>query len=231
MVGGSRAFAALFVSYSLIVRSRAEQDLAGASLWYEGRAPGTGAYFVRCVEAAISLIIRQPQAGPVYFQQFRRVLMPRFPFGIFYNIESSSTPFFTSRASRKSEGCSRPPRGSSNGILLSADFLTLSLKSRGRHRCSARHRDVVASSARDQRALARREPDLPLPGGCRLGRHDPRGAVRCPVPTQAVVALAEGAWQSASLHIQHGAYCGVHRLQPSRLGQLQQHDAGGQALP
>jgi len=90
LVGGSRAFAALFVSYSLIVRSRAEQDLAEASLWYEGRAPGTGAYFVRCVDAAISLIIRQPQAGPVYFQQFRRVLVPRFPFGIFYSIESEA---------------------------------------------------------------------------------------------------------------------------------------------
>ena len=78
------------MSYSLIVRSRAEQDLAEASLWYEGRAPGTGAYFVRCVDAAISLIIRQPQAGPVYFQQFRRVLVPRFPFGIFYSIESEA---------------------------------------------------------------------------------------------------------------------------------------------
>ena len=38
----------------------------------------------------------------------------------------------------------------------------------GRHRCSARHREVVASAARDQRAPARREPDLPLSGVCRL---------------------------------------------------------------
>ena len=41
---------------------------------------------------------------------------------------------------------------------------------------SARHRDVVASAARDQRAPARREPDLSLPRVCRLGRRDPRGA-------------------------------------------------------
>ena len=46
----------------------------------------------------------------------------------------------------------------------------------GRHRCSARHRDVVASAARDQCAPARCDPDLPLPGVCRLGRHDPRRA-------------------------------------------------------
>jgi len=50
----------------------------------------------------------------------------------------------------------------------------------GGHRCSARHRDVFASAARDQRAPARCEPDLPLPGVCGLGRIDSRGAAADP---------------------------------------------------
>ena len=75
------------MSLPLIVRRRAEHDMAEAGLWYESRNSGAGIHFVRCADAAISLIGRQPEAGPVQFGLFRRVLVSRFPFSVFYSIE------------------------------------------------------------------------------------------------------------------------------------------------
>ena len=75
------------MSHALIIRRNAEHDMAEAGLWYETRRGGEGLRFIRCADAAISLITRHPEAGPVQFGPFRRILVPRFPFGIFYSIE------------------------------------------------------------------------------------------------------------------------------------------------
>ena len=75
------------MSPPLIVRRRAEHDMAEAGLWYESRSSGAGIHFIRCADASISLIARQPEAGPVQFGPFRRVLVARFPFSVFYSIE------------------------------------------------------------------------------------------------------------------------------------------------
>ena len=78
------------MSHALIIRRRAEHDMAEAGLWYESRRSGTALYFIRCVDAAISLVTRHPEAGPIQFGTFRRVLVSRFPFGVFYTIESGT---------------------------------------------------------------------------------------------------------------------------------------------
>lgn len=75
------------MSYALIIRRRAEHDMAEAGLWYETRRPGTALYFIRCVDAAIALITRHPESGSIQFGAFRRILVSRFPFGVFYTIE------------------------------------------------------------------------------------------------------------------------------------------------
>jgi plasmid stabilization system protein ParE len=78
------------MSHALIIRRRAEHHMAEAGLWYESRRAGTAVHFIRCVDAAISLITRHPEAGPVQFGPFRRVLVSRFPFGVFYTVESGT---------------------------------------------------------------------------------------------------------------------------------------------
>jgi toxin ParE1/3/4 len=78
------------MSHALIVRPRAEHDMAEAALWYESRRVGTGLYFIRCVDAAISLITRHAEAGPMQFGPFRRVLVSRFPFAVFYSVEADA---------------------------------------------------------------------------------------------------------------------------------------------
>ena len=64
--------------------------MAEAGLWYESRRHGTALYFIRCVDAAIELITRHPEAGPVQFGPFHRILVARFPFGVFYTISSGT---------------------------------------------------------------------------------------------------------------------------------------------
>ena len=76
------------MSQALVIRRRAEHDLAEAALWYESRRLGTALHFIRCVDAAMALVTRHPQAGPVQFGPFRRVLVSRFPFSVFYTIEA-----------------------------------------------------------------------------------------------------------------------------------------------
>lgn len=60
--------------------------MADAGLWYESRSLGIGLKFFRHVDKAISPITRHPEAGPMLFEPFRRVLVPCFSFGIFYTI-------------------------------------------------------------------------------------------------------------------------------------------------
>ena len=61
-----------------------------AGLWYERQRPGTALYFLRCVDAAIAFVTRHTEAAPVQFDRFRRRLVSRFPFGVFYTVEAGT---------------------------------------------------------------------------------------------------------------------------------------------
>jgi toxin ParE1/3/4 len=62
----------------------AEADLAEAYDWYRQRGRGLGDEFLRSVEAALAAIRRLPEAYPIVHRQVRRVLLRRFPYGLFY---------------------------------------------------------------------------------------------------------------------------------------------------
>jgi plasmid stabilization system protein ParE len=66
----------------------AENDVVDAYGWYESREPGLGEDFLRCVEACVLTVQRHPHLYPVAVEQFRRALVRRFPFEVFY--ESSA---------------------------------------------------------------------------------------------------------------------------------------------
>jgi len=72
------------MSPRLVVRSAAEADIADAALWYEQRAPGLGADFLRAVDVAIAEIARMPERFPVVHLTCRRALLRRFPYAIYY---------------------------------------------------------------------------------------------------------------------------------------------------
>ena len=49
----------------LILAPEAEQDVAEAYAWYEGRRPGLGEEFLSCVDARIEAICRTPRMHAV----------------------------------------------------------------------------------------------------------------------------------------------------------------------
>lgn len=68
----------------LIIAPETEQDLAEAYEWYEGRRDGLGEEFLSCVEARIEHIRRRPEMHSAIYQDYRRGIVRRFPFAVFY---------------------------------------------------------------------------------------------------------------------------------------------------
>lgn len=68
----------------LILVPEAEQDVGEAYDWYEHRRQGLGEEFLSCVEACIQRICREPELHTKVFEDYRRALVRRFPFAIFY---------------------------------------------------------------------------------------------------------------------------------------------------
>jgi plasmid stabilization system protein ParE len=67
----------------------AKTDIADACFWYEEQSLGLGMEFLRCVEAAILSIHRTPLIYPVVHETYRRALVRRFPFAIFFEVDDS----------------------------------------------------------------------------------------------------------------------------------------------
>lgn len=68
---------------------RAKDDLATAFAWYEQQRRGLGFEFLDCVKAGIETILQMPKLYAKHHVHFRRTLVRRFPFSIFYTIEKT----------------------------------------------------------------------------------------------------------------------------------------------
>ncbi len=75
------------MSYSLLLRPEAQADLDEAYYWYEQRHEGLGADFLLCVEEGLERIRRTPELYPLVHKELRRMLIRRFPYGLFYLVE------------------------------------------------------------------------------------------------------------------------------------------------
>jgi plasmid stabilization system protein ParE len=70
------------------VTPEAQADLADARDWYETASAGLGADFLDEVEATLRSAAEWPNAAPVVEGPMRRALVTRFPYGVFYAVES-----------------------------------------------------------------------------------------------------------------------------------------------
>ena len=68
----------------LVVAPEAELDIAEAYVWYESRRTGLGEEFLGSVDASMESIRRQPETCPVVHEAYRRSLIRRFPYAVFY---------------------------------------------------------------------------------------------------------------------------------------------------
>lgn len=74
------------MNWLVLVRPEAERDMVAARDWYEGKRAGLGDEFVDALALAMRVLEQTPERLPLYYGNFRRVLLPRFPYKIFYQV-------------------------------------------------------------------------------------------------------------------------------------------------
>lgn len=67
---------------------RAKDDVELAFVWYEKQRRGLGFEFLDCVEISLKNILSFPEMHNILYSRFRRCVIRRFPFSIFYTIEN-----------------------------------------------------------------------------------------------------------------------------------------------
>ncbi len=65
----------------------AEMDVQAAYEWFDAQREGRGDQFLSHLKALESLLIKNPRMGVSVDSKIRKLLMPRFDYGIFYTIE------------------------------------------------------------------------------------------------------------------------------------------------
>lgn len=69
---------------AVILLLGAENDLLEAFFRYEEY--GLGEDFENAVNKSLLLLKELPEAGPNYYKQYRRILIEKYPYGIYYRI-------------------------------------------------------------------------------------------------------------------------------------------------
>jgi plasmid stabilization system protein ParE len=69
---------------AVVIRPEAESDINAAFLWYQQQRQGLGDEFLLRIEAALESIRFNPKLNPPIFNEIRRKLTRRFPYGLFY---------------------------------------------------------------------------------------------------------------------------------------------------
>jgi len=64
----------------------AKNDIAQAYRWYEEQSVGLGTDFLRCLEAVLLSIQRTPNIYPTVFDSYRRAIVRRFPYVVFFDV-------------------------------------------------------------------------------------------------------------------------------------------------
>jgi plasmid stabilization system protein ParE len=72
--------------WRIIIRPKAQSDLDTACDWYEAQQEGLGSKFLAEVDHAIETLRERPESFPLYYRDFRRVLLSRFPYKLFFRI-------------------------------------------------------------------------------------------------------------------------------------------------
>lgn len=98
------------MTYSLRFLPRVEEDLASGYAWYEVRSPGLGEEFLRAFFACASEIAQGPTHWQKVHGDFRRRLLRRFPYALYFTIEGSQVVVFGVFH------CARDPRSISSGL-------------------------------------------------------------------------------------------------------------------
>ena len=82
------------MNYSIRLRPELVDDAAEAFRWYENAATGLGHEFLRSYFVALAAITREPLRLWRVYGDFRRVLLARFPYALYFRVEAGSVVVF-----------------------------------------------------------------------------------------------------------------------------------------
>ena len=75
----------------VVYRRRVQHDLAAAFDWYEEQRTQLGEEFLSAVQSIFQTIELHPEIFESIHGEVRRAIIPRFPFAVFYIVESRRT--------------------------------------------------------------------------------------------------------------------------------------------
>jgi plasmid stabilization system protein ParE len=78
------------VTGGVLIRPAAEKDLDGARKWYNRQRSGLGDEFLISIAEAFTRLEQDPQRYRMLYRDFRRILVERFPYMIFYQIKGNN---------------------------------------------------------------------------------------------------------------------------------------------
>jgi plasmid stabilization system protein ParE len=82
------------MAVKLVLAAESEQDIAEGYAWYENERTGLGEEFLSCVEACLDSICRTPKIHAIIHENYRRGLVRRFPYGIFYEYSEDTVTVY-----------------------------------------------------------------------------------------------------------------------------------------
>ena len=78
----------------LIIAPEAARDIDEAYGWYECQRAGLGEEFLNCVDACVQAICRMPEMHSKVHEDYRRGLVRRFPYAIFYEYSAGAVTVY-----------------------------------------------------------------------------------------------------------------------------------------
>jgi len=64
-----------------------QDEFISAAQFYERQAEGLGLDFIMTVQQAYERLLEAPASGPPFGRRLRRLLVPKFPYGLLYRVE------------------------------------------------------------------------------------------------------------------------------------------------
>ncbi|MCU0443359.1 MAG: type II toxin-antitoxin system RelE/ParE family toxin [Microscillaceae bacterium] len=74
-------------NYQIIIGEKARQDVQDVVDWYESQKSDLGIDFFLYFEDKIKVLETNPKLYPTYFDYFRRFLLKKYPYAIYYLID------------------------------------------------------------------------------------------------------------------------------------------------
>jgi toxin ParE1/3/4 len=82
------------VTYTLHFFPEVEEDIISGYVWYEAKSPGLGEEFLRMFYACAAEIPWNPLVYQKVYREFRRRLLRRFPYAIYFMIKDDQIIVF-----------------------------------------------------------------------------------------------------------------------------------------